>query len=374
MNNDEPPGLYVHVPFCRTKCPYCDFYSITSLSFISDWQKSLLQEMLAYKNQCSVFDSLYIGGGTPSVLSEHDLTTLFENLFNNFSFSPNTEITIEANPSDITREKLKHLKAMGVTRISIGVQSFDEHDLHFLGRRHTVQQAEQAIELIRGCGFGNLALDLIYGLPGQQLSAWVRTMKRALDFRPEHLSCYQLTVHEATPLAAMLAEGRMLPLGEEEERAFFLLSSEFLEERGYFHYEISNFASEKAYLSRHNCKYWRRVSYLGIGPAAHSLWEGTRRWNVDCVTTYCKMLRKGELPVAGSEILSEDQQRLESLYLGFRTREGIDLSMLRHQPDAERILARLQAANLVEVRGERVIPTRKGFVVADSFPLMFCAP
>jgi oxygen-independent coproporphyrinogen-3 oxidase len=339
MSNGENPGLYIHVPFCRTKCPYCDFYSITSLSLVPQWREALLLEILAYKDRYNVFDSLYLGGGTPSVLSERDLMTIFESLFRYFSFSPGTEITIEANPDDITREKLELLKALGVTRISLGVQSFDTRELRSLGRRHTARQAEQALERIRGSGFANLGVDLMYGLLGQRASDWVGTMTRALGSRPEHLS---------------------------------LLTAKFLEERGYIHYEIANFAREEAYIARHNRKYWHRASYLGLGPAAHSLREGVRWWNVNSVAKYCEMLGTDTLPIAGSERLSEDQERLESLYLGLRTREGFDLSLVRHQPGSDKILAQLRAANLVEVYGGRVIPTREGFVVADSLPLLFC--
>jgi putative oxygen-independent coproporphyrinogen III oxidase len=371
MSNCENPGLYIHVPFCRTKCPYCDFYSITSLSLVPDWREALLREILAYKDRCTFFDALYLGGGTPSLLSGRDLKTLFESLLRHFSFSQDTEITIEANPDDITREKLEVFKDLGVTRISLGVQSFDSRELHTLGRRHTARQAEEAIEMIRSCGFANLGVDLMYGLPGQRASGWVRTMTRALDSRPEHLSCYQLTLQEETPFGNMLTQGRIPPLAEEEERILFMLTAKFLEQRGYIHYEISNFARQEAYMARHNRKYWQRTSYLGLGPAAHSLWEGVRRWNVNSVTRYCEMLGRGALPVAGSEKLSEDQQQLESLYLGFRTREGIDLSLVRHQPAADKILAKLQAEKLVEVCGGRVIPTREGFVVADSLPLLF---
>ena len=330
-----------------------------------------MREILAYKDRFSAFDSLYLGGGTPSVLGERDLATLFEGIFRHFSFSPDTEITIEANPDDITREKLELLKALGVTRISLGVQSFDSSELLSLGRRHTARQTEQALEKIRECGFANLGMDLMYGLPGQQTSGWVRNMTRALEFRPEHLSCYQLTLQEETPLGKMLAEGQINPLVEEDERTFFMLTAKFLEERGYIHYEISNFARQEAYMARHNRKYWRRASYLGLGPAAHSLHENVRWWNVNCVKTYCKMLDRDTLPVAGSERISEDQQRLESLFLGLRTREGIDLSLLPRRPGANKVLAQLQAANLVEVYGARVIPTREGFAVADSLPLLF---
>ncbi|MDP6178442.1 MAG: radical SAM family heme chaperone HemW [Desulfatiglandales bacterium] len=371
MSNCENPGLYIHIPFCRTKCPYCDFYSITSLSLVPDWRDALMREIMGYKDQFSAFDSLYLGGGTPSVLSEQDLTRLFENIFRHFSFTPGTEITIEANPDDITREKLELLKALGVTRISLGVQSFDTLELRYLGRRHTARLADQALESIRRCGSFDLGVDLMYGLPGQQTSDWMKSMTRALDFRPEHLSCYQLTLHEETLFGKRLVKGRIKPLDEKEERDFFLLTAKFLEEKSYIHYEISNFARQEAYMARHNRKYWHRASYLGLGPSAHSFTDSVRWWNVNCVTTYCEMLGANTLPVAGSERLSEDQERLESLWLGLRTREGIDLSLVRHQSGADKVLAQLQAANLVVISGGRVIPTREGFVVADSLPLLF---
>ena len=246
-----------------------------------------MREIVAYKDRFGTFDSLYLGGGTPSVLDDRDLATLFEGILRHFSFTPDTEITIEANPDDITREKLKLLKTLGVTRISLGVQSFDGSELLFLGRRHTARQTEQALEKIRECGFANVGLDLMYGLPGQQASGWIRNMTHALKFRPEHLSCYQLTLHDETLLGKMLAEGQIKALAEGDERGFFMLTAKFLEGRGYIHYEISNFARQKAYLARHNKKYWSRASYLGLGPAAHSLHENVRWWNVNCVQTYC---------------------------------------------------------------------------------------
>ena len=385
MSKVENPGLYIHIPFCHTKCPYCDFYSIIADDRVACWREALRQEILAYKDRCALFDSLYLGGGTPSLLGRDDLAMLFESLHDHFRFAPDTEITIEANPDDITREKLELFKRFGVTRISLGVQSLDTRELHFLGRRHTARQAEQALEMIRDCGFADLGVDLIYGLPGRRTSDWLRTMTRTLDFSPEHLSCYQLTIHDETPFGDMLARGRFSPAkergspakgryslpSEEEERAFFLKTARFLEERGYIHYEISNFAREEAYIPRHNPKYWHRVPYLGLGPSAHSFMGGVRWWNVKCLTTYCDLLDKGTLPVAGSERLSEEQVWLESLYLGLRTMEGIDLSLVRRQPGVEKILAQLQAANLVEICGNRVIPTREGFLVADSLPLLF---
>jgi oxygen-independent coproporphyrinogen-3 oxidase len=338
---------------------------------VPDYMKTLMKEIAAYQYLKGTFDSLYLGGGSPSVLGEQDLTRLFENLFIHFSFSPDTEITFEANPDDITREKLVMLKMLGVTRISLGVQSFDDHQLRFLGRRHTARQAEQAVEWIGECGINNLGLDLIYGLPGQQESNWIQNMKHALKFRPEHLSCYQLTLHDGTPLRNRFKEGQFILPTEEEERSLFLLTAKVLEDEGYLHYEISNFARGEGHIARHNSKYWHHNPYLGLGPAAHSFWGGVRWWNVSCVKTFCEMLGNDEMPVAGSETLTQDQQQLESLYLGLRTREGFDLSLLCSKSGANETLARLQEEKLVEICKGRVIPTREGYVVADSLPLLF---
>ena len=371
MSNGESPGLYVHVPFCRTKCPYCDFYSVTSLSLIADWLDGLRKEAVFYKDHFVAFDSIYLGGGTPTLLTEHELAALMDCLFNNFTFSPDTEITIEANPDDITLDKLGVLRGIGVNHISLGVQSFDDKELQYLRRRHTALESELALERIRACGFTNVGLDLMYGFEGQTEARWVQTIKRALSFKPEHLSCYQMTLEEATPFGKMLAEGRMKLLGEEEEREFFLLTSRLLEKEGYIHYEITNFAMAKEYISRHNSKYWRHVPYLGLGPAAHSFRQGVRWWNLGSIESYCKALVHGKLPVAGSETLSEEQYRLESLYLGFRTSAGVDLELVRNQPRFDMILGELQESGLVQVHMGRVIPTREGFLVADSLPLLF---
>lgn len=372
MNDTEHPGLYIHVPFCRTKCPYCDFYSVTSLSSVPDWLKALQKEILLYRDLFHSFDSLYLGGGTPTLLRGRELTTLLDCLFSHFTFSSDTEVTIEANPDDITLEKIILFRELGINRISLGVQSFDEKELQFLRRRHTARQAEQALEMIRGSGFINVGVDLMYGFPGQTETVWLKTLKHALDFTPEHLSCYQMTLEEGTPLGRMLKEGLIAPLGEKKERTLFLLTATLLEEHEYIHYEISNFAREEHYFSRHNRKYWHRVPYLGLGPAAHSFREGVRWWNTRSVEQYCHMLAEGKLPVEGTEILSFEQHRLEMLYLGFRTREGIDLDFLRNHPESDKVLRELQGSGLVEVHNGRVISTRKGFLVADGLPLLFC--
>ncbi len=359
------------MPFCRSKCPYCDFYSLPSLTLACDWLKALSLEAAAYREGWAGFDSLYLGGGTPSVLNERGISDLFERLFRHFRFTADAEITFEANPDDIHVDKLRLLRRLGVNRISLGVQSLSDQELRTLGRRHTAGQAESTVESIRSCGFSNLSVDLMYALPSQNLLQWMGTLKRIIRMRPEHLSCYQLTYYEGTPMGRMLDKGRIRRSSEEEQRTFFLKTAEVLKENGYIHYEISNFAAEEIWTARHNRKYWRRVPVLGLGPGAHSFLEGRRWWNVSSVEGYCDLLSRGSLPVKESEDLTDEQQRLESLSLGLRTREGVDLPLLRTWPGSEEVVARLQSDELVEICEGRVVPTTKGFVVADSLPLLF---
>jgi oxygen-independent coproporphyrinogen-3 oxidase len=369
--NSNLPGLYIHVPFCLSKCPYCDFYSTTSLSLISNWLEGVMKELWLYKDHFSFFDTLYMGGGTPSLLKPEQLSKLMDFLVRNFEFSSDKEITIEANPDDITPEKLKCYRDIGINRISLGAQSFDDGILQYLKRRHTARQTEKALEWIRAAGFGNVGIDLMYGFEGHTPEAWVRSMKKALDFSPEHLSCYQMTYSEGTPFGNMMAQGRITQMGEEEERAFFLLTSRFLEKHGYIHYEISNFARDEKHVSLHNRKYWRHVPYLGIGPGAHSLHEGRRWWNIKSVEEYCQMLINGHPPVEEKETLSKEQHRLEMIYLGLRTVDGFDLGLVDKQQQSMKVIGELTKSGLVKVHAGRVIPTRKGFLVAESLPLLF---
>jgi oxygen-independent coproporphyrinogen-3 oxidase len=373
------PGLYVHVPFCQSKCPYCDFYSVTALSLVPAWVDAIKQEAGLYREQFGVFDTLYLGGGTPSLLEISHLAALLNMLRRSFAFAPDAEITLEANPDDLNPGKLAAYRDLGVNRLSVGVQSFNDQDLAFLGRRHTARQAAQALEWAREAGFDHLSVDLMYALPGQTEGAWRQTLETALSFQPEHLSCYQLTVEADTPLAARQARGEFHAPGEEQETALFLLTSEFLEDRGYLHYEVSNFAlgmesqaeSLCYHYCRHNLKYWRHAPYLGLGSGAHSFKDGVRWWNQGDLERYCQALAAGAAPVGGRESLSPEQFRLESLYLGFRTRRGVKLEDLAGYRNWEAALGKLAQAGLVEVREGRACPTRRGFLVADGLPLRF---
>jgi putative oxygen-independent coproporphyrinogen III oxidase len=365
------PGLYVHVPFCQTKCPYCDFYSITSPDLTSAYLQALEIEASLYRDSFASFDTLYLGGGTPSLLDAEQLTALVSSLRRYFKFTPDSEFTLEANPDDIKAEKLRLWRGLGLNRLSLGVQSFDETELVFLQRRHTARQTRRALELIRAAGFENLGLDLMYGLPGQSPDTWLQTLETALSFGPEHLSCYQLTIAEGTPLALRAARGELTLPDEEVQREFFLLTRQFLEDRGYIHYEISNFARGQEYFSRHNRKYWNHTPYLGLGPAAHSYKDGRRWWNFSSVAQYGAALNSGMAPVAGSEDLTPEQLRLEALYLGFRTREGVALEVIQGHPRWQISLSELVQAGLVRLTDGRVTATARGLVVADRLPLRF---
>ncbi len=369
--NNYLPGLYVHIPFCNTKCPYCDFYSITAPDQVPDFLAALDAEAQLNRDQFPAFDTLFLGGGTPSWLGDVPLTDLMHNLRRQFIFAPNSEITIEANPDDISAKKLRLFRDLGINRLSLGCQSFDEAELRFLGRRHTANQTEQALPLIRAAGFTNIGMDLIYGLPGQTMAAWSKTLETALRFNPEHLSCYQLTLAAETPMGKRAARGDLLPLGEEMQREFFLLTAEFLQERGYLHYEVANFARGEEFVCRHNGKYWTRVPYLGLGPGAHSFAGRRRWWNFTSVEHYCASLNAGGATVAGQEILTPEQIRLEMLYLGFRTQDGVPLATIREHPLGEASLAELVQSGLVKVDRDRVKATPQGLVVADSLPLRF---
>ena len=365
------PGLYIHVPFCRSKCLYCDFYSVTDLPLTPVWLQALDREMQIYKDKFPSFDTLYLGGGAPSLLDGPQITALFGSLGRHFHFSQDTEITLEANPDDLSREKLALYRDLGVNRLSVGVQSFDDAELVFLGRRHTARQAIQALELSRDAGFNDLSLDMMYALPGQTEARWRQNLEQALVSQPEHLSCYQLTIEAGTPLSDLQAQGGFTPPGEDAERALFLFTSQFLEDRGYLHYEISNFAREQKYFSRHNWKYWRHIPYLGLGPGAHSFQDGQRWWNHRSLARYLQALKEDKAPVAGRETLTPEQLQLERLHLGFRTAAGVPLKAIQSYPRWETVLQELKNSGLVTIADHRVRPTRQGFLMADRLPLWF---
>ncbi|MGA3083403.1 MAG: radical SAM family heme chaperone HemW [Thermodesulfobacteriota bacterium] len=371
MSNNVLAGLYIHVPFCLSKCPYCDFYSHTDRSLIPQWIAALEKEVNFYKGRFSSFDTLYLGGGSPSRLSEGQIENLVEMIQSHFHFDSDSEITIEANPNDLNPSKLRMYRNLGINRISLGVQSFDDRELSFLRRRHTVNESEKTLSWIREDGFKNLGIDLIYGLPEQTKEQWLASLNKALAFQPEHLSCYQLTIAKGTLFWGMKKKGRLQQISEADEEVFFLTTSQFLEDHGYIHYEISNFARQETYFSRHNQKYWQRRPYLGLGPSAHSFQENRRWWNVRSLNRYCRALEEGRLPIEEQEALTQDQMQMEVISLGLRTKAGLDLRCLGEKKEVKKMLPRLVENGWISISDNHLIPTLKGFLVADRLPLFF---
>jgi len=276
-------GLYIHIPFCQKKCNYCNFYSVTATHRISEFLTAVKREMDYYHDWWPKYDTLYLGGGTPSLLTGDQLADLLKKIRQTFSFNPDVEWTIEVNPDDVTLSFLQDLRSLGFNRLSLGVQSIQDRSLKWLGRRHNDAQALQAIEWARQAGFGNLGVDLIYGLPvgptGCSLNLWNQELKRILEYKPEHISCYQLSFEPHTPLALWRRKKLVKPLGEQKESQYFLETAQQLESAGYLHYEVSNFSRGEKYTSRHNQKYWQHIPYLGLGPSAHSFRHNQRQWN-----------------------------------------------------------------------------------------------
>lgn len=373
---DAAPGLYIHIPFCRSKCPYCSFYSSSSTELIPAYLTALGQEMDLYRDDFPPFDTVYLGGGTPSLLSLGKLGTILEWVTKKFCIAAGAEITLEANPADLDYQGLAGLKQLGFNRLSIGIQSFDDNILKFLGRRHSRREAIEAIEVAQAAGFDNLGLDLIYGLPGQELAAWQETLELALSFRPAHLSCYQLTLERSAPLRLRLLQDNITLPGEEQQADLFFLTDATLRDAGYHHYEVSNFARDDTSFSRHNQKYWQHVPYLGLGPAAHSFQGGNRWWNKPDVVKYIRDCAMGIAPVEADESLSRENIHLETLFLGLRTSRGVDLTNFKNHcgydllaKNADRIAPYLKQG-LLEIRDGFLCPTVAGMAMADTLALL----
>ena len=367
----KPAGLYVHIPFCKTKCPYCDFYSVVDQKqHVKRFARALTKEMSSQPEGFSEFDSLYFGGGTPSFLEDEEFANIFAALRRHFSFLDNTEITVEVNPDDITADKLRNYKDFGVNRVSIGVQSFSEKDLLFLGRRHSAKKSREAISLIREAGFKNFGIDLMNGLPGQTLKRWEVTLKEAVSFAPAHISCYQLTIAERTAFGKMFSSGNLRLPSEKRQRDVFLCTSKLLTENGYVHYEVSNFARGTRYRSRHNMKYWDHTPYLGLGPAAHSFIGNRRWWNSTNLSKYFSAVERKRSTIEGVESLSPEQLNLETLLLGLRTYKGVQLKDIEAIPLDKAQLQKLIRDGKLKMDRGRLIPTIHGYLIADRMPIL----
>lgn len=329
------PGIYLHIPFCKQACHYCNFHFSTSLKNKEPLIEAMLLELELQKQYLvdKSLQSIYFGGGTPSLLSATDLEKLFNKIHSLFEVAPNAEITLEANPDDLDKEKLSTLKSLSVNRLSIGVQSFFEEDLKFWNRAHNAEEAINCIKNAQEAGFYNLTVDLIYGSPTTSNQRWLHNINQLLEFEIPHLSCYALTVEERTALAHFIKSGKALPPKDEHAAEQFEMLMEIMAKNGYDHYEISNFAKPDFY-AIHNSSYWKGEEYLGIGPAAHSFNGHSRQWNIANNSHYIKSVNaiysneSPQKPLFDKEVLTPEQQYNEYVMTGLRTIWGCDQEKL----------------------------------------------
>ena len=357
----ESAGLYIHVPFCVRRCPYCDFYSVSALDLIPKYIEALAREAAqAAQVWNRPFETLYIGGGSPSLLNQEGLEGLMKAL-SPLDLSALKEMTLEANPEDVSDSQADLWAKAGVTRLSLGLQSLDERWLgDVLGRGHSVEQSRRAVEILKARPY-DLSLDLIYALPAQQPEDWGADLVRAAELEPDHISTYSLTVEAGTPLARSIAEKYLPPPPPQEKVAdMFLISRGALEGKGFYRYEVSNFA-RIGHESRHNLKYWRREPYLGLGPAAHSF-DGQSRWgNLASVRQWTSALVSGAAPRAFTEKIDPAAERLETVMLGLRLPEGLPEEILANAPRLEDFI---KSGHLIRSEG-RIRPTEIGLLMAD---------
>ncbi len=323
-------GIYIHIPFCRQACHYCNFHFATSLHYKKELVAALVLEIALQQHYFGgeLVETIYLGGGTPSLLNNDELSLIIEQAKLLFNVSTNAEITLEANPDDIAENKLKEWKQIGINRLSIGVQSFFEEDLKWMNRAHNAEQAIRSLQLATQY-FNNITIDLIYGSPGLTDAKWKQNVSTALSLGIPHLSCYALTVEEKTPLHKMVEKKVVKNVDADHQSTQFLQLMHWMEEAGYEHYEISNFA-KPGWRSRHNSSYWKGEKYLGIGPSAHSFTGKERQWNVANNNIYIQAIQKGEVPFE-KEKLTPTQQVNEYIMIALRTMEGINLRVIEEQ-------------------------------------------
>lgn len=328
--------IYIHIPFCKQKCSYCNFHFSTSLNFKDEMLAAMKKEILLRKDelQNKNLQSLYFGGGTPSILSPDEIKSLIDETLKYFSFEKDIEITLEANPDDLDRNFLKGLSDSPINRLSIGTQSFFEADLKLMNRAHTASEAEDSIKRSQDFGFENLSIDLIYGSPTSNMEIWKQNLNKTIALEVPHISSYALTVEPKTALENWISKGKVISPKEEEQNQEFYYLSDFLKDKGFEHYEVSNFAKPGFY-SRHNSSYWKYKEYLGIGPSAHS-YNGfdVRSWNVANNQQYIKKLNSGLL-AKEEEILSQKDQFNEMIMIGLRTVWGVDLTWFNKKFNGE---------------------------------------
>ncbi|HNT50008.1 MAG TPA: radical SAM family heme chaperone HemW [Cyclobacteriaceae bacterium] len=372
-------GLYLHIPFCKQACYYCDFHFSVNTSIKADLVRAIIKEleMQAHYLAGEPLDTLYFGGGTPSLLTDDELNAILNAIGKRYSVSADPEITLEANPDDLTREKLAALAGAGINRLSIGVQSFDNHVLKFLNRAHTAIEAEQCIEAAHQAGISNLSIDIMFGLPNQHEFILRKDLAKALTLQPAHNSVYSLTVEEKTVFGKWAQQGKLKITDEPEAAQQFEVVMDTLESNGFIQYEISNYA-KPGFESRHNSSYWQRKKYLGIGPSAHSYNGNTRQFNVRNNYHYVQALNTGKIPYEIEQLTLANKIN-EYIFTSLRTNIGCSLAVLKRDYDYDLTalpgnpLLKMANQNLITLKADTVLLTRAGKLVADQLAMEFFA-
>lgn len=373
-------GIYIHIPFCKQACFYCNFHFSTSMSLKNELIDSLLQEIeirsVSDNKKFSIITpgeaikTIYFGGGTPSLLSYAELEKLLTKIRNKYSVDADAEITLEANPDDITTEKLIDWKKAGINRLSIGIQSFIERDLVWMNRAHNSTQASQCIQLVREAGILNFSIDLIFGTPGLTNEEWIQNVQTVIDLKIPHIACYALTVEPKTALQKMIVLKKKEDVDNDQQAEQFAILMDMMHKAGYEHYEISNFA-KPGFRSRHNSSYWQGEKYIGIGPSAHSYDGENRQWNVANNVIYIKAIRQHDLPLE-LETLSDADKLNEYIMVSLRTMEGMDLQLieerfsLKERERIENVLETKLQKGVVKKSGNKVILTDEGKLLTDA--------
>ena len=354
-------GLYIHIPFCKKRCLYCDFFSTTLLEKRTQYMDALIKEFTARRNETEEdIKTIYWGGGTPSTLPASDIKRLLQAVGTDQA----EEITLELNPGDASPEYLRALRQAGINRLSIGIQSFQDALLKRIGRRHNAQQALTTVSMAKEAGFDNISIDLMYALPAQTMEQWIADIQTAVDLGVQHISCYGLMYEEGTEMTRMRDEGLLTPVDEETENAMYDCLCERLEQAGFVHYEVSNFALP-GFEAKHNSSYWDGTPYIGIGAGAHSYLPPVRSWNPDDLEAYINGIQDGTL-VRESETLGDKERYNEYIMLGLRTRKGIDAKKIKTERGFNVVLSRFERDGLLRRTAEdRIVATQKGLHILN---------
>jgi oxygen-independent coproporphyrinogen III oxidase len=360
-------GIYIHIPFCRQACHYCNFHFATSLRYKNEMVGALLKEIQLRQSYLAgeSVETIYFGGGTPSLLSSEEIQGILRQLQQTFNITAHAELTLEANPDDIDEEKLIGWKDAGINRLSIGIQSFFDEDLQWMNRAHNATQATNNLQLAR-THFNNITIDLIYGTPQLTNEKWKYNVDTAIAMNIPHLSCYALTVEPKTPLQKMIAQHKSDDINPDKQSAQFVLLMQWMEEAGYEHYEISNFA-KPGWRSRHNSSYWQGKNYLGLGPSAHSFNQTSRQWNVANNSLYIQSINDRIIPFEKEELTTE-QQLNEYIMTSLRTSEGLDLGKI-NTTQRDRILHESEKYinnRLMKREENTLVLTKEGKLLADG--------